>query len=232
MNIYCITPIHDPKIEYLEKNIESIRNQTVKTKHMLVFDGIPKNKKQLFQNIDFDGIEILELPICHNDYGDTPRYMGAVSAFSRKADAVFWLDDDNWVDNNHVEIMSSEIDKDWPITTCQRNICNLEGEIMGLCFETDPYKFIDMNCYFIHESVKNICTTLWTMQSDHHIFDDKILYATIRKHNIPFKYYKTPTVNYRTNFNFHYEYYGYPVPKDAKDGVGVQYTKKKNEIMV
>ena len=70
------------------------------------------------------------------------------------------------------------------------------------------------------------------MDSDMHIFDDKVLYASICKNKIPFGYYKTPTVNYRTNFNFHYHHFGYPVPEGAKDGVGIQYAKKKNEAVV
>lgn len=233
MNIYCITPVYNPNIEYLKQNIKSVKSQTIPVKHMLVFDG-PQGLKKIHEynnssnsKINLENIEILELPVCHRDYGDTPRYMGAVSAFSRNADAIFWIDDDNWIDANHAEVMSSELTAQRPITTCQRNICTLEGDIMGLCFETDPYKFIDMNCYFIHKNAKTICTVLWTMRPDHHIFDDKIMYASIRENNIPFKYYKNPTVNYRTNFNFHYEYYGYPIPDNAKDGVGVQYANQQ-----
>lgn len=73
-----------------------------------------------------------------------------------------------------------------------------------------------MNCYMIYKSAKEICSVLWTMNSDLHIFDDKVLYASICKNKIPFSYYKTPTVNYRTNFNFHYHYYKYPVPAEQK----------------
>lgn len=227
MNVYCITPVYDPNIFYLKQNIESIRNQTVPVKHILVFDGPQGLKKVRESEIDLSDIEILELPICHRDYGDTPRYMGTVSAFSRGADAVFWIDDDNWIEHNHTEKMIADLNDKSPIATTQRNICTLDGEIMGECFETDPHKFIDMNCYVIHKSVKNICTVLWTMRQDLHIFDDKVLYSAIRQNKIPFSYYKTPTVNYRTNFNFHYQYYGFPVPTGAKDGVGVQYANRE-----
>tara|TARA_E500000178_G_C16977757_1_gene734226 strand:+ start:225 stop:1712 length:1488 start_codon:yes stop_codon:yes gene_type:complete len=235
MNVYCITPVYDPNIEYLKQNIESIRNQTVPVKHMLVFDGPEGLKKILKYNasakknfkINLKDIEILELPVCHRDYGDTPRYMGTVSAFSRGAEAIFWIDDDNWIEPNHTEKMISNLTEKQPIATCQRNICTLEGKIMGECIETDPYKFIDMNCYVIHSSAKTICTTLWTMRPDMHIFDDKVLYANIRESKIPFNYYQTPTVNYRTNFNFHYQHYGYPIPEGAKDGVGVQYANRE-----
>jgi len=153
--------------------------------------------------------------------------MGTVSAFSRGADAIFWIDDDNWIEPNHTEKMIKDLNEKQPIATCQRNVCTLEGEVMGECFETDPYKFIDMNCYVIHKSVKNICTTLWTMRPDMHIFDDKVLYASIRQNKIPFGYYKTPTVNYCSNFNFHYQYYGFPIPEGAKDGVGIQYANRE-----
>lgn len=240
MNIFCITPIYEPNIEYLRQNIESVRNQTIPVKHVLVFDGSQgfldvqefNNKAISETKLNLEGIEIIHLPEVHADYGDTPRFIGSISAFSRGADAVFWIDDDNWIEPTHAEIMSADLRETQPIATCQRNICTLEGEVMGECFETDPYKFIDMNCYMIYKSAKEICSVLWTMNSDLHIFDDKVLYASIRKNKIPFSYYKTPTVNYRTNFNFHYHYYKYPVPAGAKDGVGVQYAKKKNETMV
>ena len=39
MNIYCITPVYDPNIEYLKQNIKSVKSQTIPVKHMLVFDG-------------------------------------------------------------------------------------------------------------------------------------------------------------------------------------------------
>ena len=39
MKTYCITPVHNPNIDYLKQNIESIRSQTKEVKHMLVFDG-------------------------------------------------------------------------------------------------------------------------------------------------------------------------------------------------
>lgn len=230
MKTYCITPIYDPDVNYLKQNIESVRSQTVKTQHLLVFDGIPKNKEELYDNIDFTGIEVIELPKCHSDYGDTPRALGAISAFNRDADAVFWLDDDNWIEPNHAKIMTQELSNNFPITTCQRNICTLEGEIMGLCFETNPNQFIDMNCYMIHKSVKNICSVLWLMNPEHHIFDDKVLFANIKQNKIPFKYYDTPTVNYRTNFNFHYQHYGFPIPESSKDGVGVQYARKHGQL--
>ena len=227
MNIYCITPVYDPNIEYLKQNIKSVKSQTIPVKHMLVFDGPKGLAKAKEHKVDLSGVEILELPVCHQDYGDTPRYMGTVSAFSRGADAIFWIDDDNWIEPNHTEKMIKDLNEKQPIATCQRNVCTLEGEVMGECFETDPYKFIDMNCYVIHKSVKNICTTLWTMRPDMHIFDDKVLYASIRQNKIPFGYYKTPTVNYRSNFNFHYQYYGFPIPEGAKDGVGIQYANRE-----
>ncbi len=227
MNVYCITPVFDPNIEYLKQNIESVRNQThKKVKHILVLDG-PQAKSKINALYNLTDIEIIELSEPHRDYGDTPRYIGTVSAFQRGADAVFWLDDDNWLEPNHVEQMIDDLSSEKPIATCQRNICNLEGEVMGLCFETDAFKFVDTNCYMIHKDARRIANVWWEMESNMHIFGDKVLYSTIRKNNIRFRHYNTPTVNYRTNFNFHYEHFGQPIPEGAKDGVGVQYRQQQ-----
>jgi hypothetical protein len=227
MNVYCITPVYDPNIEYLKQNIESVRNQTINVTHMLVFDGpkgLPKVKKS---EIDLNGIEILELPEAHRDYGDIPRFIGSVSAFRRGADAVFWLDDDNWIESNHAEKLSNDLSLERPIATCQRNICTLDGEVMGECIETKPHQFVDTNCFMIHRSVKTLCNIWWMIPDDQHIFGDKILYKHIIDNKIKSSHFGKPTVNYRTNFNFHYQHYGFPIPEGAKDGVGVQYTQGK-----
>lgn len=231
MNIYCITPVYDPNIEYLKQNIESVRNQTINVTHMLVFDG-NKGLSKIKDSIDLNEIEIVQLPEPHNDYGDTPRFLGSVSAFRRGADAVFWLDDDNWVDENHVEKLTNNLNETRPIATCQRNICSLKGEVMGICTEINPANFVDTNCFMIHKSIKMLCNIWWMIPDDQHIFGDKILYKHILDNKINTTHYQQPTVNYRSNFNFHYQQFGYPIPEGAKDGVGVQYAKKKNETMV
>ena len=227
MKIYCITPVYDPNIKFLEKNIESVRNQTVDVTHILVFDGNKGLDKVKEYAINLNDIEIINLPKAHRDYGDTPRFIGSVSAFQRGADAVFWLDDDNWIEPNHAEKMSANLTQSRPIATCQRNICTLDGELMGICFEIDPKEFIDTNCFMIHRSSKSLCSIWWMIQDDQHIFGDKILYKHILENKILTTHYQKPTVNYRTNFNFHYQHYGYPIPETAKDGVGVQYANRE-----
>ena len=227
MNIYCITPVYDPNIEYLKQNIESIRNQTINVTHMLVFDGpkgLPKVKES---KIDLNGIEILELPEAHRDYGDIPRFIGSVSAFRRGADAVFWLDDDNWIESNHAEKMTGNLSQVRPVATCQRNICSLAGEVMGKCTEINPANFIDTNCFMIYKTAKMLCNIWWMIPDEQHIFGDKILYKHILDNRIQTTHFDKPTVNYRSNFNFHYQQFGYPIPEGAKDGVGVQYANRK-----
>lgn len=229
MKIYCITPLYNSNIEYLKQNIDSIQEQSQEVNHILVFDGPNDSVKAWVREyaLKKNNIEIIELPEPHGDYGDTPRFIGTVSAFGRGADAVFWLDDDNWVDQDHVKVMSSNLNEKCPIATCQRKITTLEGEVMGLCFETNPNSFIDTNCYMIHKSAKRIANVWWLMPDNLHIFGDKVLYKNIQDHKMNSEYYSEPTVNYRTNFNFHYQAYGYPVPEGAKDGVGVQYANRE-----
>ena len=231
MNVYCITPVYDPNIEYLKQNIESVRNQTMSVTHMLVFDGQGLDRGRIRDRIDLSEIEIMQLPESHNDYGDIPRFLGSVSAFRRGADAVFWLDDDNWIEPNHVEKMTSNLSEVRPIATCQRNICSLNGEVMGKCTEINPANFIDTNCFMIHKEAKMLCNIWWMIPDEQHIFGDKILYKHILDSRIQTTHFEKPTVNYRSNFNFHYQQFGYPIPKGAKDGVGVQYANKQRETL-
>ena len=226
MNVYCITPVYDPNIEYLKQNIESVRNQTMSVTHMLVFDGQGLDRGRISDRVDLSEIEIMQLPESHNDYGDIPRFLGSVSAFRRGADAVFWLDDDNWIEPNHVEKMTSNLSEVRPIATCQRNICSLNGEVMGKCTEINPANFIDTNCFMIHKEAKMLCNIWWMIPDEQHIFGDKILYKHILDSKIQTTHFEKPTVNYRSNFNFHYQQFGYPIPKGAKDGVGVQYANR------
>ena len=87
MKTYCITPVHNPNIDYLKQNIESIRSQTKEVKHMLVFDGQGLDQRKIRDRVDLSEIEIMQLPESHGDYGDIPRFLGSVSAFRRGAEA-------------------------------------------------------------------------------------------------------------------------------------------------
>ena len=127
-------------------------------------------------------ISIIRLPESHNDYGDTPRAIGSISAFRQGLDAICWLDADNCFVPNHVEsLVNLRLETQAPICTSTRYLCHLNGEVLGKCPEINPNRFIDTNCYLVTQAVKGIVSFWWMMDDNHHVAGDRVVFNTIRK---------------------------------------------------
>jgi len=138
----------------VHKAIQSVRDQTMKTEHLLVLDGIQKSK--YFENTDLK--KVIELPENVGGNGWYGHRVYAAMPLMVNADYILFLDEDNWFEPNHVETMINKIkSKDLMWSYSLRRICNEDGEYIGdddceslgrwPTFYDHTLNFVDTNCY-------------------------------------------------------------------------------------
>ena len=101
--------------KHLKLNIESVEKQTYSNYiHYVVIDG-PQFENEVRDNFDNDvDRRIISLPenTGHSQYNGH-RIYGAMP-YLTDADYVIFLDEDNWIDSNHIEgLVEVAKDKDW-----------------------------------------------------------------------------------------------------------------------
>jgi glycosyltransferase involved in cell wall biosynthesis len=138
----------------VHKAIQSVRDQTMKTEHLLVLDGIQKSK--YFENTDLK--KVIELPENVGGNGWYGHRVYAAMPLMVNADYILFLDEDNWFEPNHVETMINKIkSKDLMWSYSLRRICNEDGEYIGdddceslgrwPTFYDHTLNFVDTKCY-------------------------------------------------------------------------------------
>lgn len=162
---------------YLKQNLESVSKQTYKQiKHYVVVDGPDFKEKVESQLKNFDNKLIIQLPENtgaggyngHRIYGSVPYLVDA--------DYIVFLDEDNWIDENHIE---SLVDKahyyDWvfslrKIVDKESNyICNDDCESLGLwpTVLSETEYFVDVGCYFLPKSMAIQFSPIWYRRARH-----------------------------------------------------------------
>ena len=164
MKIAVVTPsIGTP---FLEKCLESVQNQTYSDIiHYVFIDGIEhyenihgyiysKSGKRTIKTIE------LEDNVGKGWYG---HRVYAACSFLVNADAIIYLDEDNWIDSNHVETLVDQLQKDnqWAYSLRKiydRNgnfLCEDNCESLGKwpVYFNDKVYHIDTSCYAVRRDV-------------------------------------------------------------------------------
>jgi len=222
MKVAVITPYYKESVEKLRRCMDSVRDQTHSCIHIMVSDGHPAEFVDIRKTKDLEPegqetIQHLLLPVAHGDYGDTPRFIGTVSAYSQGFDAVCWLDADNWIEPTHVEsLLELAHRKVVNVVTATRNLYRPDGSFLDICNESDGESFNDTNCYLLmREAMAVACR--WGFKSksisavgDRVVFDSVKTLFPKRAHNV------TPTVNYESYVAAHYIQRGETPPREAR----------------
>ena len=225
MKIYIITPYYKEATQTLRRCHESVLAQTYQdVVHVFVSDGSP--------NDEIDNWDCLHLKVPnHGDYGDTPRALGGFSAATLGADAMCFLDADNWYEPNHVKtLLDIHLRTKAQVVTATRKLHKADGTVLGICNESDGRVFNDTNCYFI---TKPTFTSLgaWIFK-DHKdaIVGDRVYWDTIQRLKFTREHCMIPTVNYTSGFACHYQAFGLVPPDDTK--VIVRFEGKDHSEMI
>ena len=198
--IMVITPTTGKDTLY--KAIDSVANQTVKTEHLVVVDGMDVWKK-------LDGVWPLRCihmtrPENVGGNGWYGHRVYAAMPLMVNADYILFLDEDNWFEPNHVATLIHKIkskDLMWAhslrriINERDEYVCDDDCEALGRypTFYDHNVSFVDTNCYcFRREFLVGVA---------HHFYGqwgaDRQFYTAVSKSLPSFGCTGEATVNYR-----------------------------------
>ncbi len=215
MFVAVITPFHLGNKEFVEGCIKSVNQQSYPgIMHVVVGDGC--DLPSYISKSDFPNLHFIRLPKNINDYGDTPRSIATAYAFAHGAEAVAFLDSDNWWDPKHIEIMvKASIDNDADVVVSKRLLCHEDGRVMGECDESDGIHFSDTNCMFVRRKLREQAGSWWLIPHDEHAIDDRVIWDRLVYNTSKICRLDKFTVYYRTNIDVHYKKFGFPLPENT-----------------
>lgn len=225
MKIAVITAYHKEDINVLQRCHESVLNQTLaNVTHYFISDGYP--------NLELDTWDCIHIKIpSHNDYGDTPRAIGSLSAVSLGYDAILFLDADNYFSADHIECMvNHQKTTNADIVTATRYLVDIDGNILGICNESDGINFNDTNCYFITNKAFEVLRYLGFRCQIDSVIGDRYFWALVKQSQFTKSHFNKPTVFYTTTFAFHYLAFGLEPPINTK--VIVKFTNEEKRRLI
>jgi glycosyltransferase involved in cell wall biosynthesis len=212
--------------DYLKRNIDSVINQTYDNiQHLIVVDG-----QHHLDKLNYDiASDVVVLPYATG----TEQYNGhriyGAATYLAKGDYIMYLDEDNWLEPNHVESLVNIL-KDTPnayacslrkITDMDGNfICNDDCESLGNWESVINDFFVDVNCFFLPKKLALQLTPIWYRRARHPEDQpevDRALTSVLRYNKIECLLSGEYTVNYRAG--------------NRADSVQAQFFLKGNEIM-
>lgn len=203
--VTVITPTTGTK--YLDQNIKSVKAQTYKAvNHLVVIDG-----KQYWGNIDitkYEGVDFLHLNSNTGAGGyNGHRIYGAMS-YLVNSDYVCFLDEDNWIDPEHVEHLVKTVEtNDWAYSLRKiidkdgNYVCNDDCESLGKWKSVINDYFVDVGCYFLPTSVAVQLSSIWYRRARHPEEQpevDRLLMQMLLKYDFKYDTSGKYTLNYRT----------------------------------
>lgn len=196
--------------DYLAKNLESVKNQTYdNVKHLVVVDG-PQFVAKVTSSLFFSpGATVLTLPenTGHSQYNGHRIYGGL--SFLCNSDYVMFLDEDNWIDPNHVEsLINVAENNDWAFSLRKivdkddNFICNDDCENLGLwptCI-SDKELFVDVGAYFLPTPLAVQLAPIWYRRARHPDDQpevDRAMMQTLLQYDFKYDTNGEYTLNYR-----------------------------------
>lgn len=211
---------------YLEQNLNSVASQTYENiQHLVVVDG-----KHHYEKLDYDiPTDTIILPYATGtEQYNGHRIYGAMT-YIAKGDYIIYLDEDNWLEPNHVQSLV-DIIKDNPnafactlrkITDMEgKYICNDDCESLGNWESVIGDYFVDVNCFFLPKKLALQLTPIWYRRARHPEDQpevDRALTYVLKQNKIECLVTGEYTVNYRAG--------------NRADSVQAQFFLQGNKIM-
>lgn len=211
---------------YLEQNLNSVASQTYENiQHLVVVDG-----KHHYEKLDYDiPADTIILPYATGtEQYNGHRIYGAMT-YIAKGDYIIYLDEDNWLEPNHVQSLV-DIIKDNPnafactlrkITDMEgKYICNDDCESLGNWESVIGDYFVDVNCFFLPKKLALQLTPIWYRRARHPEDQpevDRALTYVLKQNKIQCLVTGEYTVNYRAG--------------NRADSVQAQFFLQGNKIM-
>jgi hypothetical protein len=200
MKICVVTPYYQENLEWLLHAHASVKAQTVPAQHILVCDGSAPA-----QIPDFQGTHIV-LQRNYRDHGNTPRLIGSYNAITQEADAIAFLDANNWYYPDHLRSLS-EIAASTQLgaVASARMLHRLDGAPMIKCPTVDGRNYIDTSCLMVlRPAFRHLIA--WVLQGEAgEAQADQFLWRLLRDSGTRMAFVDRPTVAYRTRHQVHYD---------------------------
>jgi hypothetical protein len=202
MKIALVTPYFNEPIETLKRCRRSVEEQSVSVTHYMVADGKPNSELD-----DWD-IRHIALPQNIGATGATPRGIGAIVAFAEGADAVAFLDADNWFFPDHIRDTTQALERDQlDMVYARRKIIFPDGEVLE---QIDPEdgRLVDTNCYVFSRRA-SFLVAIWAMfPLEFGSGEDRMLPFIAHQMGLKTRFLDSPSVWYETNWPHHYNLAG------------------------
>jgi glycosyltransferase involved in cell wall biosynthesis len=191
---------------YLRQAIESVKNQTYDNiQHLVFIDGQPKGRVICSE---YTGIDVIDLPYPTG----TERYNGhrmyGASAYLAKGDFICFLDEDNWLEPNHVESLMKvmETGVNWAYSLRKitdkdgKYVCNDDCESLGKWTSCINDNFVDVGCYFFPKDLALQLSPIWYRKAREPGVSevDRMLMHVLKSNNTKYDTNGEYTLNYRT----------------------------------
>ncbi len=210
MRVFVVTPYFNTPLDWLAQCHRSVRAQTVPATHVLICDGAPATPMP-----DFQGVHLI-LRRNYADYGNTPRLIGCYHAVAAGAEAIAFLDADNWFFPDHVEtLLRHAQDNGLDAVSSTRMLHRLDGSPMIRCPHVNGRRLIDTNCLLVlRPAFQHLIGWVMTTQ-DQAALTDQAVWRYLQAQRMRTGFLDRASVAYRTRHRIHYQIAGETPPADA-----------------
>lgn len=210
MKICVVTPYFEPNMAWLRQAHESVLGQTIPVRHILVCDG---SKPAEIDN--FHGTHVI-LGRNYQDYGNTPRLIGCYQAISEGADAIAFLDADNWYQPDHLATLRNyALTNDLVACSSGRTLHRPDGSFLAKCPVVNAQPYIDTSCLLIMKAAFPQLIA-WVINSqDVAAVVDQTVWQTMVRTGARMGFLDRPSVCYRTRHAAYYLIAGEQPPPEA-----------------
>jgi len=193
MKICVVTPYYQESIEWLVQAHASVRSQTIEARHIWFVTG---RRRRQFRT------SRARTSCCGGtigDYGNTPRLIGCYNAITQDADAIAFLDADNWYYPDHLGSLSAlAANTQLDAVASARMLHRLDGTPMMKCPTVDGTNYIDTSCLLVFRPAFRHLIA-WVLQGQEAAAEtDQLLWRLLRDAGVRMAFVDRATVAYRT----------------------------------
>ena len=223
--VAIVTPYFKESRGTLARCLASVKElkHAGKVLYIVVADGHPQDwlDKE-------EGVIHLRLPVNSNNWGNTPRCLGALLAVAQDAQYLAFLDADCTFDEDHIrvclQVMADAVLLDAPpidVVIARRRLRRPDWSVLCETDLDDPDKNADTNCFFLARSAFHTVAQWGLQPRQTTVICDQLYYLHIKNQGLNIRISPKVTVNYRTTWKVHYQAMGEPPPADAKHTIDV-----------
>lgn len=212
MKICVVTPYYQTDAAWVRQGHASVRTQTVSAHHILVCDGSDPVRIE-----GFLGTHII-LQRNYKDYGNTPRMIGCFNAINQGADAIAFLDGDNWYQPDHLEnLMRFAHDNNLDACSSARTLHRADGSPMAKCPTVNGRPYIDTSCLLVLKPAFQHLIA-WVLYPQNVAAEmDQHVWGHLKNMGTRVGFLDRPTLVYRTRHASHFRMINEAPPPDAID---------------